>query len=83
MDRTLTPDPEAFARHLQLVQAYVRSDPGSHAALMRAARTEPEEVTTSIVALGAVLLDIAAGAFRLTPEQMLDKVAASIEEPSA
>lgn len=31
-------------------------------------------MTRSRVALGAVLLDIAAGAFHLTPDQMLDKV---------
>jgi hypothetical protein len=36
-------------------------------------------MTTSIVALGAVLLDIAAGAFRLTPEQMLDKLADNVD----
>ena len=74
----IAPDPEVFSRHLQLVQAYVHSAPGSHTALMDAARAEPEQVTMSIVALGAVLLDIAAGAFHLTPEQMLDKVARSI-----
>ncbi len=33
-------------------------------------------------ALGAVLLDIAAGAFRLTPDEMLDKVAARVSEGS-
>ena len=79
----IAPDPDVFARHLQLVQAYVKSAPGSHSALMDAARTEPEQVTMSIVALGAVLLDIAAGAFHLTPEQMLDKVAQSIEGSAA
>lgn len=80
MDRPeIAPAPDIFARHLQLVQDYVRSSPGSHNALMSAARREPEEMTMSIVALGAVLLDIAAGAFHMTPEQMLDKVAESIE----
>jgi hypothetical protein len=74
----LAPDPETFARHFSLVQAYVKSAPGSHTALMESAREEPEEMTMSIVALGAVLLDIAAGAFHLTPEQMLDKVGESI-----
>ena len=86
MERTpfqIAPDADAFARHLGLVQAYVKAAPGSHAALMTAAREEPEAVTTSIVALGAVLLDIAAGAFRLTPEQMLEKVAATIEGSAA
>ena len=74
----IAPDPETFARHLRLVQAYVKSEPGSHAALMDAAQAEPQEVTMSIVALGAVLLDIASGAFHLTPEQMLEKVARSV-----
>ena len=86
MDRAPTdiaPEPETFARHLRLVRAYVDGAPGSYAALMTAARSEPEEVTKSIVALGAVLLDIASGAFRLTPEQMLDKVTRSIEGSSA
>jgi hypothetical protein len=75
----IAPSPEVFSHHLHLVQDYVKSKPGSHQALMAAARREPEEITMSIVALGAVLLDIAAGAFHLTPEQMLDKVALSIE----
>ena len=81
MDRDLAllaPDPDTFGRHFSLVQDYVQARPGSHAALMDTAREEPEEMTMSIVALGAVLLDIAAGAFRLTPEQMLDKVAQGI-----
>ncbi|MCU1602547.1 MAG: hypothetical protein JWO22_3256 [Frankiales bacterium] len=74
----LAPDSATFSRHFGLVMAYVKSQPGSHAALMAAARQEPEEMTMSIVALGAVLLDTAAGAFRITPDQMLDKVAESI-----
>jgi hypothetical protein len=74
----LAPDPDTFGRHFSLVQDYVSSRPGSQAALMDTAREEPEAMTMSIVALGAVLLDIAAGAFRLTPEQMLDKVAQGI-----
>jgi hypothetical protein len=79
----IAPEPETFARHLRLVRAYVDGAPGSYSDLMTAARAEPEEVTKSIVALGAMLLDIAAGAFRLTPEQMLDKVARTIEGTSA
>jgi hypothetical protein len=74
----LAPDPAVFSDHFGLVQAYVRSETGSHAALMAAARRDPEAMTTSIVTLGAVLLDIAAGAFRLTPEQMLDKIGESV-----
>ena len=76
----LAPDAGVFSRHFQLVQAYVRRQPGSHSALMEAARSDPEGMTTSIVALGAVLLDIAAGAFDLTPEQMLDKLAAGVAD---
>jgi hypothetical protein len=79
----IAPPPEICTRHLRLVQDYVQSRPGAHAALMTAARREPEEMTMSIVALGVVLLDIAAGAFRLTPEQMLDKVAKGIEAAPA
>jgi len=78
VDRPL-PDHATFTRHLQLVRDYVQSAPGSHSALMAAARAEPEQVTMSIVALGAVLLDIAAGAFHLTADQMLEKVAQTLE----
>ena len=78
--REIAPAPEAFSRHLQLVRDYVVGSPGSHNALLAAARREPEELTMSIVALGAVLLDLASEAFHMTPEQMLDKVGRSIEE---
>jgi hypothetical protein len=75
----LAPDPVSFTRHFLLVQDYVRSGAGAHHALMSAAREDPEGVTMSIVALGAVLLDIASGAFRMTPDQMLDKIASGVE----
>ena len=71
-----------FTDTVALVQAYVRSEPGAHSRLMHAARTDPEGMTTSLVALGAVLLDISAGAFSLTPDEMLDKVAARVAEES-
>ena len=71
-----------FADTVALVQAYVRSEPGAHSRLMQAARQDPEGMTTSLVALGAVLLDIAAGAFSLTPDEMLGKVAARAAEGS-
>lgn len=74
----LAPDPVTFDRHLGLVQAYLQSQPGSHTALMDAVNADPEGMTTSIVALGAVLLDIAAGAFRMTPDEMLTKVATGV-----
>jgi hypothetical protein len=75
----LAPDPATFSAHFALVEAYVKSRPGSHAALMSAAREDPEGVTRSVVTLGAVLLDIAAGAYRLTPEQMLEKLGENVD----
>ena len=75
----LAPDPATFSRHFSLVEAYVKSRPGSHAALMEAARHDPEGMTASIVTLGAVLLDIAAGAYKLTPEQMLEKLSDNVD----
>ena len=69
-----------FAETVRAVQAYVRSEPGARGSLMAAARQDPEAMTTSLVALGTVLLDIAAGAFHLTPDEMLEKVATRIAE---
>ena len=74
------PDHLRFSQTLRAVQAYVRAEPGAHAALMETARRDPEAMTASLVALGTVLLDIAAGAFHLTPDEMLDKVAARVGE---
>ena len=76
-------DHARFSEALRAVQAYVRSEPGAHAALMEAARRDPDGVTGSLVALGAVLLDIASGAFRLTPDEMLEKVASHVSEGSS
>jgi hypothetical protein len=45
---------------------------------MAAAHQDPGGTTTSLVALGTVLLDIAAGAFQIPPDQMLAKVCAGI-----
>lgn len=72
------PGSDRFADSVRHVQAYVRSEPGAHANLMAAARQDPEGMTVSLVALGAVLLDLAAGAFRLDPDAMLDKVSAQV-----
>ena len=72
------PGVERFGEALDHVQRYVRSEPGAHASLMDAAHRDPEGMTLSLVALGAVLLDIAAGAFRLTPDEVLDKVSAQV-----
>jgi hypothetical protein len=74
------PDSARFTETVRAVQSYVRSEPGAHGSLMSAARQDPEAMTSSLVALGAVLLDIAAGAFHLTPDEMLDKVAARVAE---
>ena len=82
MDTAPAHDAARFAETLRAVQAYVRAEPGAHAALMETARRDPEATTASLVALGTVLLDIAAGAFALTPDEMLDKVAARVAEGS-
>lgn len=74
------PQPEAFARAVDLMTAYVRREDGAYTALIGAAREDPESMTQSLIALGAVLLDIAAGAFHLTPDQMLGKVSDGIRE---
>jgi hypothetical protein len=72
------PDLRAFSRTVAHVQSYVRSEPGAYTALLASAHEDPAGTTTSLVALGAVLLDIAAGAFSLTPDEMLAKVSAGI-----
>ena len=77
------PGTERFVESVRHVQAYVRSEPGAHASLMAAARQDPEGMTASLVALGAVLLDLAAGAFRLDPDAMLDKVSAQVAAAGA
>lgn len=76
------PAADRFTESVRHVQAYVRSEPGAHAALMAAARQDPEGMTASLVGLGAVLLDIAAGAFSLSPDEMLDKVSARVAASS-
>lgn len=77
------PEPEAFSRAVDLMTAYVRREDGAYAALMDAAHGDPESMTQSLIALGAVLLDIAAGAFQLTPDEMLGKVSHGIRESVA
>jgi hypothetical protein len=80
--RVQTTTTEHFTDTVALVQAYVRSEPGAHSRLMAAARSDPDGMTASLVALGAVLLDIASGAFSLTPDEVLEKVAARVAEGS-
>ena len=81
--RDHAPDAKAFVRTVAHVQSYVRSEPGAYTALMDTARKDPEGTTTSLVALGAVLLDIAAGAFSISPDEMLAKVSAGISSHAA
>lgn len=76
----LTPDAAALNRHFSLVQEYVLARPGALGALMKEAVADPTGVTASIVAIGAVLLDVAAGAFRIEPAEMLAKVGAMVSE---
>jgi hypothetical protein len=74
-----TLDPELFADTVARVQAYVRSEPGAWASLSEIARAEPERTTRALLTLGTVLLDIAADAFDLTADEMLDKVTRTID----
>ena len=73
-------DAQTFTATVERVQSYVRHESGAWSGLAVAARSDPDGTTRALLALGTVLLDIAAGAFRLTPEQVLDKVAASAAE---
>jgi hypothetical protein len=81
--REHAPDPAAFVTTVAQVQSYVRREAGAYDTLMETAAQDPEGTTSSLLALGAVLLDIAAGAFSITPDEMLAKVSASINSHSA
>lgn len=72
------PEPDRFEESVRHVRAYTIGEPGAHSALMAAAHRDPEGMTVSLVALGAVLLDIAAGATGVSPDVMLDKVTAGV-----
>ena len=72
-------DPQVFTSTVERVQAYVRSEPGAWASVAAQARTDPEGTTGSLLALGTVLLDIAAQAFDLSPDEMLDKVTRTVD----
>lgn len=80
-DQDASFDPAAFALTVERVQAYVRREPGAWAGLAQAARDDPERTTRTLLGLGTVLLDIAAGAFSLSPEEVLEKVSRSIASP--
>lgn len=73
------PDPASFARTVERVHSYVRSEPGAWSAFADLARSDPEGTTGSLLTLGTVLLDIAADAYRLTPDEMLHKVAQTVD----
>lgn len=77
------PNAAAFVTTVAHVQAHLRKEPGAYTSLMAAARHDPEGTTGSLLALGAVLLDLSAGAFALTPEDMLAKVSARINTHAA
>jgi hypothetical protein len=74
-----TSETDAFASTVERVRAYVRSEPGAWSALSEIAREDPERTTRALLTLGTVLLDIAADAFDLTPDQMLGKVTRTID----
>jgi hypothetical protein len=73
-------DVPSFALTVQRVQAYVRREPGAWADLSTAARADPDGTTRALLALGTVLLDIAADAFRLAPDEVLDRVSRSVAD---
>lgn len=72
-------DAESFARTVEHVHRYVRSEPGAWSAFAALARSDPEGTTRSLLTLGTVLLDIAADAYRLTPDEMLHKVTHTVD----
>ncbi len=68
-----------FTATVEQVRAYVRREPGAWSALAELSRRDPEGTTRSLLALGTVLLDVAAGAFDLTPDEMLVKVSTTVD----
>lgn len=80
MDEDGFSDPRAFAQTVERVQAYVRHEKGAWAELSRVAREDPDGTTRALLALGTVLLDIAAGAYRLSPDEMLHKVSRTLAD---
>jgi hypothetical protein len=69
----------SFVTTLSRVEAYVRSEPGAWGAFAQHARDDPEGTTRALLALGTVLLDIAASAYDLTPAEMLGKVSRTVD----
>ncbi len=72
-------DARRFAQTVERVQAYVRREPGAWAAFAEHSRSDPEATTRALLALGTVLLDIAATAYEITPDEMLTKVTRTID----
>jgi hypothetical protein len=72
-------DPVAFARTVEAVSAYVRSEPGAWTSVAALVREDPEGAMRSMLALGAVLLDISAAAYELSPDEMLAKVRRTVD----
>jgi hypothetical protein len=73
------PGTAGFTRAVEQVRAYVRREPGAWSALAELSRTDPEGTTRSLLALGTVLLDVAAAAFEMTPDEMLVKVSTTVD----
>ena len=80
VETTSRPEIVRFRQTVRAVQAYVRDEPGAHSDLMSSTRRDPEAMTASLVSLAIVLLDLAAGAFHLTPDEVLEKVAVQVAD---
>ncbi|HVM28113.1 MAG TPA: hypothetical protein VM433_10660 [Mycobacteriales bacterium] len=81
LDTTDAPgvDAASLNRTVRRVQAYVRREPGAWASFAEHARADPEATARALLALGTVLLDIAANAFSLEPDEMLEKVTRTVD----
>ena len=69
---------DLLAVTVQRVQAYVRGEPAGWTALAQAVQDDAEGTTRALLALSTVLLDISAGAFALSPVEVLEKVSGNI-----
>ena len=72
-------EPDGFTATVNYVRAYVRREPGAWSSLAALSRADPEGTTRALLALGTVLLDVAAGAFELTSDEMLVKVSTTVD----
>jgi hypothetical protein len=78
-DPRATLDTARFAMTVERVRAYARAEPGAWGQVADLARLDPEGTTRSLLVLGTVLLDLAAEAFHLGPDEMLTKVAQTVD----